>query len=147
MLLLPAIPLDLANQIANRNRNNNHNHNYNHKFAFPRISNSHNISKPKLQAPITKESKQTFSAEYILKSYPNKSYEQCLNYTSVGAGPILRLYALNDETLQSLTDKLPIIDALTCTRNHRIDLLLADLCLISKLITPDLKNEYVPQNK
>lgn len=66
-----------------------------------------------------------------------------LYHVPVETDSIVARHALHNEALQKLANQLPIIKIRTATRIHRIDLLFVDLCLMSKLITQDLKQEYV----
>lgn len=53
------------------------------------------------------------------------------------------LYLLHNKALQKLANQLPAIKRINTTRTHHIDLLLVDLCLVSKMITRELKLQYV----
>lgn len=53
------------------------------------------------------------------------------------------LHLLHSKALQKLANQLPTVKLTNNTRVHRMDLLLVDLCLVSKMISRELKLQYV----
>lgn len=73
----------------------------------------------------------------------NSDINDYLDRVPLETDSTVALHLLHNKTLQKLANQLPVIKRTTTTRIHRIDLLLVDLCLVSKMITRELKLQYV----
>ncbi|CAG90903.2 DEHA2G19624p [Debaryomyces hansenii CBS767] len=73
----------------------------------------------------------------------NSGIDDYLNHVSFETDSTVALHLLHNKALQKLANQLPVIKRTTTTRIHRIDSLLVDLCLVSKMITRELKSQYV----
>lgn len=73
----------------------------------------------------------------------NSGIDDYLNHVLFETDSTVALHLLHNKALQKLANQLPVIKRTTTTRIHRIDLLLVDLCLVSKMITRELKLQYV----
>ena len=73
----------------------------------------------------------------------NSGIDDYLNHVLFETDSTVALHLLHNKALQKLANQLPVIKRTTNTTIHRIDLLLVDLCLVSKMITRELKLQYV----
>lgn len=73
----------------------------------------------------------------------NNDINDYLDRVPLETDSTVSLHLLHNKALQKLANQLPVIKSTTTTRIHRIDLLLVDLCLVSKMVTRELKLQYV----
>ena len=73
----------------------------------------------------------------------NCDIHDCLGRVPLETDQTVSLHLLHSEALQKLANQLPVVKLTNTSRIHRMDLLLVDLCLVSKMISREFKLQYV----
>lgn len=73
----------------------------------------------------------------------NSTINGYVDHVPLETDSTVTLHVLHNKALQKLANQLPVMKPTTATRIHRIDLLFIDLCLVSKMVTRELKLQYV----
>lgn len=73
----------------------------------------------------------------------NYDIHDCFGRVPHETASTVSLHLLHSKALQKLSNQLPVVKLTTTSRIHRMDLLLVDLCLVSKMISREFKLQYV----